>query len=185
MTSTQLFSLLSYIAVVLAVVFGITHLVPFVARTIFVQRVQDIRDRLVDDQLDRRLPVAVPVDSMVEFATFLTHQPQRFSLSWTWAMLETFGLPNDAEQELFSYASLTPEERRLMHGYDGELVNACRPYLLYGSHLWFAIVAVQKLSHVASIKRRIHVPSTRARDYVREAATEALDAAHGGRMLAA
>lgn len=187
MTRVEILSLASYIAVVLTAVFSATYLVPFVARTHFVQRVQGIRDRLVDDQLDGRLPVdATPVDVMLNFTTGLTKHPEEFTLSWTWALITEFGVPDGADGELFSYASLTPEQRRLMHVYDEELVSACRPYLLYGSSMWFVVAPIRKLSHIGSMKKRIQaqVPTTRAVDYVREAVSEKLDAAQHDRMLA-
>lgn len=187
MTHVEILSLVSYVALVLTVVLSATYLVPFVARARFVRRVQDIRDRVADDQLDGRLPVgAVPVDTMVGFTTWLTKSPEQFSLSWTWALIAAFGVPAGDTDELFSYADLGPNERRRMHGYDAELVIACRQYLLYGSHLWFAVATLRKLSHVGSMKRRIQtkVPTTRAMDYVREAANEKYEAAQHNRMLA-
>jgi hypothetical protein len=134
MTGVQLAVFATLVATVVGVWVTLFLLLPLVARARFQYRATVLRDECWDAVLDKRLRRTEAVESFLARASAMAAYPEMFTLTRALAaQLAIAELGCEIVVEQPSYASLRPEERKLLHRLDEELYRALGQRLVRGS----------------------------------------------------
>jgi hypothetical protein len=153
-TSTELGVFATLIATSAVVIVLILTGVPRLARLLFRQRLETIRDDLVDAVLDGRLPREASLQSFIKSLDQVGDQARLLTLPRAIAMylaLVKLRVPNATLGPVDSFGSLESDERRLMHEFEKRRQSALWSYLTWGSPLGWAMAPL-----LVAITRHIH-----------------------------
>jgi hypothetical protein len=171
MTGPQLAMFATLVATVAAVWVTLFYLPPLLARAKFEYRVTVLRDECVDALLAGHLRRTPAVESFLSSASAMAAHPEFFTLTRALAVhLATKELRLE-EVERPTYASLAPDERKLLHRLDDELYQALGQRLIRGSSfgllVWSGLNLLSRIHRVkgrsASVSRTS--PQNLAREY--------------------
>lgn len=137
---------------------------PALARTIFRERLDAVRDDCMDAVLAGRLAMTEPVEQFLRALKVQNHIARELTLvrvGMIVVSLRRIGADFTAAGRGVSFADLKPEERKLLHAYAGRVNAALSSYLVWGSPLgWVLAPLIFILSRLlnARSRRRKHQP---------------------------
>ena len=171
MTGAQPAMFATLVATVVGVWVTLFYLLPLAARARFEYRATVLRDEALDAVLDGRLRRMEPVESFLARASAMAAHPELFTLTRALAAHRAMAELGCEKEKPPSYASLRPEERKLLHRLDEELYRALGQRLVRGSSFgWLLWGGVRLLSPLLRSKRHPEAvsatsPQNLAREY--------------------
>ncbi len=133
MTAAEFAVFATLVAVVVGVWVTLFYLLPLIARARFEYRATVLRDECLDAVFDGRLPRTTPVESFLARASMMAAHPNAFTLTMALAVQLAMTDLGCDEPQRPTYASLKPEERKLLHQLDDRLHHALGERLVRGS----------------------------------------------------
>jgi hypothetical protein len=147
-TAQELLLLAVFVLLVVGVWLTLFYLLPLIARAKFEYRATVLRDTCVDALHDGLLPSVDPVREFLSRASYMATHADAFTLTRAIAAhyaLAELGYDGGRPP---TYASLRPEERRLLHELDSELHRALGDRLIRGSSfgwiLWLGVLVLRR-----------------------------------------
>lgn len=147
MTGAQLSSFAVLIAASAVVIVALMLGVPVVARVLFRDRMEAVRDDCVDALIEGRLQRDDSVRLFIESAdqtaksARLLTLPRAFAMSMAYTKLGVSKAPDKK-----SYCELSPGERKLMHDLEGRRRTAILSYAIWGSPAGWALAPFLRMA---------------------------------------
>jgi hypothetical protein len=149
---------------------------PLLARDRFRAEMSELRDRLVDAQLDGRLPDDSGVNDMVHQLELMRNNPSRVTLSTAMAIDDVIHRLGRPDRDPDPFCGYPPKQRQIMQQAQQELVRSMTRLMKSGSVLWLPVALVTPLFRAVHRIRRhrgremprpIQPPSKLAEQYTR------------------
>jgi hypothetical protein len=187
MTGAQLAVFATLIAVVIGVWLTLFYLLPGNARSRFQYRAAVLRDECLDALLDGQLRRSAPVESFIARASAMAARPNAFTLTKALAAHLAMKELNCDAAKAPTYASLEPDERKLLHLWDEQLHAALGERLIRGSAFGWLLWAARPFLPIVMPSQRDSkaVSQTSAQSLAREYTTisEKMPPSKGRRLV--